>query len=94
MSSHKCETIPGARDCELCDRNYLVVLICDNIPNQKFWSKNSQDWSSNMEDGAIYYKYSEAIRTQWFEIPEDKVTHRITICSKSIYKRLLAGEKI
>ncbi len=94
MNEHKCESKVGARDCEQCDRNYIVILVCNDIPNQKFWNKDTQDWTDNLDNASIDYTYGDAIGTIWKAIPNNKVIARITSCPKAIYLRLLAREKI
>lgn len=77
---HKRESEPG---------NYIVVLVSDNIPNQKFWNAETKDWTSDLDRATIYPTYSAATRATWFDIPEDKVTHRITQSPKAWYLELL-----
>ncbi len=80
---------------ELCDRNYIAILVCDDIPNQKFWDAKAEDWTSDIEKATTYHKYIDVARAIWLgPIPEDKITHRVTTCPKAIYLRLLAGENI
>lgn len=72
------------------DYNWLAVLICDNIPNQKFWT--GDDWTSDIDKAKLYHEYRDVVHCIWSEIPGDKVTARITATPKTIYVRLLNGE--
>jgi hypothetical protein len=66
---------------------HLIVLICDNIPNQKFW--DGSDWSSDLNQAVFPLSYEKAGWIIWKEIPEEKATHRITALPKRVYLRLL-----
>jgi hypothetical protein len=74
------------------EKDYIVILICDNIPNQKFWNANIADWTSKFEDATMYPTYAEATRTIWKEIPESKVIARITSSNKELYYLMLSGK--
>ena len=88
QTSHTCETRPGARDCERCDRNYLVVLVCEVVPRHKFWAEESQDWVSELEKATVYRTFGDALRMTW-GTPKEKATQaggsRITSVPKAIY---------
>lgn len=62
--------------------DYIIILICDNIPNQKFW--NGNDWTNEINEAKLYTRYALALK-DIFSIPENKVSHRITTCPKNTY---------
>ena len=74
------------------NKDYIVILVCDNIPNQKFWDDNIQDWTSVFEDATIYSTYGDAGSVIWNTIPASKVTHRITSSNKKLYELMLTGK--
>lgn len=71
---------------------HIVILVCDNVPNQKFWNTFLKDWVLFLEEATVYKNYGAAMRCIWKEIPDDQVSHRITSSNKELYKRLLSGE--
>ena len=69
------------------DFDWIVILVCDNIPNQKFWDGN--DWTSDLDKAKIYRRYFEAGEVIWNQVPQDKATHRITSSQIDRYKEYL-----
>ena len=53
------------------DNNHIIILVCDNIPFQKFWNATIKDWTSNIEEATVYPTYGLVIKGIWKEIPED-----------------------
>lgn len=70
---------------------WIAILVCDNMPNQKFWDGN--DWTSDIGEAIVYPKYGDVFGTIHKEIPEEKVTHRITSVPKCVYLRILREGK-
>lgn len=66
---------------------YIAILVCDDIPNQKFW--NGNDWTVDISESIIRYSYVDITKTIWFEIPKEKITHRITSCILLNYIQLM-----
>ena len=73
------------------NKNYIVILVCDNIPNQKFWNEESQDWTHNLERATVYPTYGDAGRIIW-SIPKDKISHRVTSSNKEMYELYSSGK--
>ncbi|MFA5750474.1 MAG: hypothetical protein WC895_04635 [Candidatus Shapirobacteria bacterium] len=72
---------------------YIIVLVCDDIPNQKFWDDVKCDWTADLESSTGFQTYGKAGQKMW-SIPVDKVTHRVTTIPFGIYERLLRGETV
>lgn len=74
--------------------NHIVILVCDNIPNQKFWNKEQKDWTSNIDEASIYAIYGDVAKAIWNDIPDEKTIgypngSYITSCNIESYKALL-----
>jgi hypothetical protein len=74
------------------NKDYIVILVCDNIPNQKFWNDSIQDWTTSFEDATVYETYGDSGRCIWNNIPGEKVTARITSSNKTLYYLMLSGK--
>lgn len=74
------------------NKDYIVILVCDNIPNQKFWNDSIKDWTSSFDEATVYPTYGASGNCIWNIIPEDKATHRITSSNKTLYYLMLSGK--
>lgn len=50
--------------------NWIVILVCDNIPNQKFW--DGKDWTTDLEKAKIHPTYGDSARAIWYDITEEQ----------------------
>ena len=75
----------------LTNLDYIVILVCDNIPNQKFWNAQTRDWTYKFEEATIYATYGASVQAIW-DIPEEKVTARVTSLNKDLYYLMLTKQ--
>jgi len=74
------------------NKDYIAILVCDNVPNQKFWSSQLNDWVSNIDEASVYLEYRDVMELIWKIIPEEKATHRITASNITLYKFFSSGK--
>lgn len=73
------------------ETDYIVILVCDNIPNQKFWNESIQDWTTSFDEATVYPTYGSSAKVIW-DLPDEKVTHRVTSSNKTLYYLMLSGQ--
>lgn len=83
------------------EKDWIVILVCDNIPNQKFW--DGTDWTTDLDKAKIHPTYGSTIQTIWFDIAQEvlekaqkeaevkypNIKIRITSSPLNSYKKLL-----
>lgn len=74
------------------NKDYIVILVCANVPNQKFWNGKIKDWTSNLEEATIYPTFGDGLEAEWFDVPEEKATHRLTLSNITLYKLFSSGK--
>ena len=83
---------PGFKnELKIREEEWIIVQICDNIPNQKFW--NGSDWINDIDSALMYISYGSALREMW-NISRDKCTHRVSVIPKTVYLNLLNPKEI
>lgn len=84
------------------EKDWIVILVCDNIPNQKFW--DGADWTTDLDKAKIHPTYGSTIQTIWFDISQEamdkaqiesekkcpNIKIRITSSPIKLYRRLLS----
>lgn len=59
---------------------WIVILVCDNIPNQKFW--DGKNWTTDLKQAKVYPTYAETMRAIWKDVPQESLEHEDKLARK------------